>query len=144
MNSYIGLLNKLEQFCKQHPMIKRFGSDFYEQMSNISSESNKFPFVFVVPISKKLGEFSNVFTIDIYCWDLIREDRANINTCLSDTYLILTDIFIYLFNNDDYEINVIGFPTIYPLNNSLMDYAVGNVMRIEFEIDTYCSSDIPE
>lgn len=144
MNSYIGLLNKMEQFCNQHPMVKRFGADFIEQMPNFASNDTTWPIVFVAPVSKSLGEFTHTFTIDVYCWDLIQEDRANINTCLSDTDLILTDIWTSFFSGDDYTINVIGTPFISPLNNGLLDYTVGNVMRLNIEVDTYCANDIPQ
>jgi len=143
MRSYIGVLNKIESFCNNHAMVKRFGADFVEQMGNIASQSTEYPFVYVAPVSKSLGENAHQFTIDIYCWDLIQEDRANINTCLSDTDLILTDIWTDFAYGDDYTVNVIGQPFISPLNNGLLDYTVGNVMRLNIEVDTYCASDIP-
>lgn len=144
MNSYISVINKIKDFCDNHPMVKRFGADFEEQMGNFATLDNKYPIVYVAPVSKFLGEFTHRFTIDIYSWDLIMEDRSNINTCLSDTDLILTDIWTSFYTGDDYTINVLGFPTITPLNNGLLDYTVGNVMRIDIEVDTYCDSDIPQ
>lgn len=143
MNSYIGVIDKLDSFCKEHGMIRRFGSDFVEQMSNFATLSEEFPIVFVAPVSKVLGENLHTYTIDIYCWDIIQKDRGNVNTCLSDTDLILTDIWTYFYDGDDYTINVIGTPNITPINNGLLDYTVGNIMRLNIEVDSYCSDAVP-
>jgi len=143
MNSYIGLINKLEAFCNTHAMVLRFGADFVEQMPNFATLSEEFPIVYMSPVSKVLGNTLHTFTVDIYCWDIIQKDRANINTCLSDTDLILTDIWTSFLDGTDYTINVIGTPFITPLNNGLLDYTVGNVMRLNIEVDTYCPEAIP-
>jgi hypothetical protein len=141
--SYFALVWKLEQFCRNHSQIKRFGTDFPEQMGNMATLDDSWPFVFLSPVSKTLDRFVSTYTIDIYCWDRLEKGRSNIVTGLSDTDLILTDIWTWFINDEDLDIDVINNPTINPLNNGLLDYCVGNVLRINFQIDTYCSSDIP-
>jgi hypothetical protein len=144
MISYIQLIDKIKEFCNCHEQVKRFGADFTEQMSNFATSSTEFPIVFVAPVNKTVTTDVSTFTVDIYSWDIIVEDRSNINTCLSDTDLILTDIHNYFKNGDDYTIDITNQPLISPLNNGLLDYTVGNVMRIDFEISNYCVQAIPK
>lgn len=143
MISYQQLIKKIEDFCNSHLQVKRFGADFQEQMGNFATLSNEFPIVFMAPVSKTLLQDVAYFTVDIWSWDIIDKDRSNINNCLSDTDLILTDIYNFIKNGSDYSIDIINTPFITPLNNGLLDYTVGNVIRIEFEIGTYCYNNIP-
>lgn len=143
MISYIQLIQKIESFCNNHKQIKRFGADFVENQGNFATLSNEYPIVFMAPVAKTLQQDVAYFTVDIYSWDVIDKDRSNINTCLSDTDLILTDIYNYIKNGTDYTIDIINIPNITPLNNGLLDYTVGNVMRVEFEIGSYCYNNIP-
>ncbi len=93
MTSYQGLLNKLETFFNNHLQVKKFGGEFREQMPNFSTLDERYPLVYVVPTSETSGMNTNVFTLDIYCVDIIQKDRANINTILSDCQLILNDLY---------------------------------------------------
>lgn len=143
MNSYIGVINKIKKFSDEHLMVKRFGSDFNEQMGNFATMEDSWPILYVVPVAKSIGEFQSTYTVDVYSWDRIMEGRENINNCLSDTDLILTDLFLYFRDGNDYSISVIGEPFITPLNNGLLDYTVGNYIRMDIYIDNYCTDNIP-
>lgn len=143
MISFIQLIDKIKAFAECHEQIKRFGSDFEEQLPNFATEDESFPIVFLVPISKTPLENTNIFTVDIYCYDLIQKGRENIMTCYSDTDLILTDIFRFIKYGSDYSYDVLNTPNITPINNGILDYAVGNVLRLDIEIGTYCPDVIP-
>ena len=61
---------------------------------------------------------------------------------MSDTQLILNDVYLELQTGTDLSIDVTS-ATLAPLNNDLLDYAAGWVMSIEMEVETYCETDIP-
>lgn len=143
MTSYITLLSKIEAFCNAHLQIKKYGGEFREQMPNFSTQDEKYPIIFVTPTSDTEDLNTNQFTIDVYCVDVIQKDRANLNTILSDTQLILKDLYVYYKNDNDTDLDVIGTAGMTPLNNLDLDYVAGWVMSITFEVSSYGDCAIP-
>ena len=143
MTSYYALLNKLETFFNAHLQVKKFGGEFREQMPNFSTMDERYPLVYVVPTSELSGMNTNVFTLEVYCVDIIQKDRANINTILSDTQLILNDLYLYYTDGSDLSVTVITDPTMTPLNNFDLDYVAGWVGTFTFEVDQYSVCAIP-
>ena len=143
MTSYITLLSKIEQFCNAHLQIKKYGGEFREQMPNFSTKDEKYPVVFVEPLSDLEDLNTNQFSINVYCVDIIQKDRANLNTILSDCQLILKDMYVYYINDMDAQLDVVGTATMSPLNNYDLDYVAGWVMGITFEVSTYGPCEIP-
>lgn len=143
MTTYIQLLNKIEAFCNAHYQIQRYGGEFREQMPNLSTESEKYPIVFVTPTAGVPMYDTNQISLDIYCVDIIQKGRENINTIVSDCHLILTDLYGYFSQGSDLSVDVIGQPSQRPLNNLDLDYVAGWVMTIVFEVDGYCVDAIP-
>lgn len=142
--SYIRLLNAFESFSSAHRQVKRFASDFPEQMPNFGTENEKYPILFVSPDSTIFDENANQFTVTVRCFDIIEKDRSNINTILSDTNQILNDVYRWFKDGEIFGIDVIdNAPTTTPLNNALLDYAAGWEMQITFVIDTYGICEIP-
>ncbi len=117
MTSWITLLQKIETFCNAHLQIQKYGGEFREQMPNFSTKDEKYPIIYVEPVSDTEDLNTNQFTINIYCVDIIQKDRANINTIVSDCQLILKDIYVYYVNDNDLTLDVIGTATMTPLNN---------------------------
>jgi hypothetical protein len=143
MTSYIQLLNKIEAFCNAHYQIQRYGGEFREQMPNLSTESEKYPIVFVTPTGGTPLYDTNQISLDIYCVDIIQKNRANLNTIVSDCHLILTDLYGYFSQGSDLSVDVIGQPSQTPLNNLDLDYVAGWMMTIVFEVNGYCVEAIP-
>lgn len=143
MTSYYTLLNKLETFFNAHIQVKKFGGEFREQMPNFSTIDERYPLVYVVPTSETSGMNTNIFTLDIYCVDIIQKDRANINTILSDTQLILNDLYLYYTDGNDLSIDILVDPTMTPLNNFDLDYVAGWVGTFTFEVNQYSVCEIP-
>lgn len=141
--SYIRLLQAIELFSKEHMQVKRFASDFPSQMPNFGTESEKYPIIFVSPTTNIFDMNVNIFTIDIYCFDIIQKDRSNINTILSDTNLILSDLHRWMLDGEVYGIDITDQVTTYPIDNALLDYAAGWRMSATFNIDTYGVCEIP-
>jgi len=137
------VIKRLETFCDSHLQVQKFGADFLEQLPNFATQDEKYPIVFVnIPNSATVGENLNTYSLDIYCLDIIQKDRDNIITILSDTQLILNDIYLDLQTGTDWTIDVTA-ASMTPLNNDLLDYAAGFVMTLDIEVETYCVTDIP-
>jgi len=142
--SYIKILNAFKEFADAHLQIKRFESEFSEQMPNFATEKESYPILFVAPSSSIFDENANQFTVTVYCFDIIEKDRVNINTILSDTNTILNDVYRWFKDGEVLGIDVIGdAPNSTPINNALLDYAAGWQMDITFEVDTYGVCEIP-
>jgi hypothetical protein len=137
------VIKRLETFCDSHLQVQKFGADFLEQLPNFATQDEKYPIVFVnIPNSATVGENLNTYSLDIYCLDIIQKDRDNIITILSDTQLILNDIYLDLQTGTDWTIDVTA-ASMTPLNNDLLDYAAGFVMTLDIEVETYCVTDLP-
>jgi hypothetical protein len=143
MISLQSTINKIEAFYNSHLQVKKVGSDFKEQMTNFATKDEKYPIVFIVPVSVSNTENTNIFTLDIYCFDIIQKDRANIITILSDTHQILMDLYNYFTFSNDLSMDVSGIPSFTALNNDLLDYAAGYVMTITLEVDNWTDCDLP-
>ena len=143
MTSYYALLNKLETFFNAHLQVKKFGGEFREQMPNFSTMDERYPLVYVVPTSELSGMNTNVFTLEVYCVDIIQKDRTNINTILSDCQLILNDLYLYYTDGTDLSVTILTDPTMTPLNNFDLDYVAGWVGTFTFEVDQYSVCAIP-
>ncbi len=92
MNSLQAITDHIELFYNNHLQVKKVGSDFKERLYNFATQDEKYPIVFIVPVSVNPTENTSEFNFDIYCFDIIQKDRANIITILSDTQQILNDL----------------------------------------------------
>lgn len=141
--TYIKVLKVIESFASEHLQVKKFGSDFPEQLPNFGTETEEYPLLFVSPNSSIFDTNINQFTLTIYCFDVIQKDRENINTILSDTHSILNDLKIWLREGEIPGIDVDGNPNVIPVNNALLDYVAGWEMSITLDVDTYGICQIP-
>jgi hypothetical protein len=146
MISYQSLINKIESFYNNHLQVKKVGSDFREQLPNFATKDEKYPLVYIAPLDITTSEtgFTTDINLEIYCFDIIQKDRANINVILSDCHLILNDLYTWFMNSDDYSFDIATVPTFSPLNNDLLDYAAGWVMNITCTIDNYTNCQVPK
>jgi len=143
--SYQAIVNEIIAFYDAHLQVKKVGSDFKEQLFNFATKDEKYPIVYIVPVDSIPTDNTNDFTLEIYCFDIIQKDRANINTILSDCHQILMDLYLnYTFSLDDRDFDVVGFPSLIPLNNDLLDYAAGWLMTITFTMDSWTDCQIPK
>jgi len=141
--SYINILQTIESFASAHLQIKKFASDFPAQMPNFATKNEEYPILFVSPTNSIFQENTNRYEIDVYCFDIIQSDRENINTILSDTNLILNDLNRWMLDGELFGIDNVSTSEATPIDNSLLDYAAGWVMRMTFETDTYGICEIP-
>ena len=145
MISYQSLINKIIDFYDSHLQVKKVGSDFREQLENFATKDEKYPLVYISPIDAAPSEmgFTTEINLEIYCFDIIQKDRANINVILSDCHLILNDLYNWFLNSDDYSFDIVGVPTMTPLNNDLLDYAAGWLMTVTCSINNYTDCQVP-
>ena len=143
MTSYQALINKIESFYNSHLQVKKVGSDFSEQMPNFATKDEKYPIVFISPITAIASQNTNTISLEITCLDIIQKDRANITVILSDCHQILVDLVNYFNFSDDYSFDVIGSPAIAPLNNQILDYAAGWVMTLDVDISNWTDCQVP-
>ena len=143
VTSYIKLIQFVDDFASQHEQIQRFKAEFDEQMPNFATETEAYPILFMSPVSSVFAMNEDTYTVTFYCFDIIQKDRANINTIVSDTNLILNDLKKYFKDGDNYTFDIIGDPIAVPLNNALLDYAGGWQMTVTFSVDTYSYCEIP-
>lgn len=143
VNSYIQLVNTIDDFAQNHMQIQRFKAEFTEQLPNFATQSEAYPILYMSPIGTQF--LSNVDTFDVrfYAFDIIQKDRENINTILSDTNLILNDLKKWFTEGDNFIFDIVGDPSATPLNNALLDYAAGWQMDVRFNVPSYCVDEIP-
>ena len=141
--TYIRLLQQIEEFAKAHGQIKRFASDFPEQLPNFATETEAYPILFVSPTNSIFKQSTSTIELDVYCYDIIQKDRENINTIMSDTHQILNDLDKWFRYGGLVGLNLMDESSILPLNNDLLDYAGGWVMHMVIDVSSYTVCDIP-
>lgn len=141
--TYIRLLQAIELFAREHLQIRRFASDFPEQLPNFGTESEAYPILFVSPSASIFSKNVTTFQVTLYCFDVIQKDRGNINSILSDTHSILNDATMWLRDAQLAGIDVTVVGTAEPINNSLLDYVAGWSVTLTLDVDTYTVCDIP-
>ena len=144
MISYQSIVDKITAFYDNHAQVKKVGSDFKEQMVNFATKDEKYPLVYVVPSGVTPYQNVSIFNIEVYCFDIIQMDRANITTILSDTQQILQDLYLEFTFSDDYDFDIDGQPIFIPLNNDLLDYAAGWQMNLSVVIPSWTNCPIPK
>jgi hypothetical protein len=143
MTSYQALINKIEAFYNDHLQVKKVGSDFNEQIPNFATKDERYPLVFITPIVASTTMDVNTISLEVYCLDIIQKDRANITVILSDCHQILVDLINYFNFSNDYSFDIVGSPSITPLNNQLLDYAAGWVMNLDVDISNWTNCQVP-
>jgi hypothetical protein len=143
MTSYQKIITFLETFCDNHYQVQKFGADFVEQLPNFATEDEKYPIIFVSPTGETPQDVTKLTSLEIRCLDIIQKDRQNITTIISDTGLILDDIYLELNTGDDWTYDVVSVDKS-PLNNDILDYCAGWVMNITLESQIHCENEIPQ
>jgi len=142
MITYLQAVAVIEDYATQHYMVQKFGYEFKEQMPNIATEDEKYPMVFVVPVGALATTNTNEFEIDVYCLDRYMQDRTNVSSVVSDTQFILGGLTKWLEEGVT-TLDVIHSYPMTPINNDLLDYCGGWVLRLRLEVDMIALCEIP-
>jgi hypothetical protein len=128
------LIAKFEDLSNKHLQIKRFGTGPIEDVNTFSPSSGEFPVLWIVPQNARLSENTLTYIIRILVFDINETDDSHRDEILSDTLLILNDIFQQFKNDDDnYEVNADLFAT--PFNQKFVDYCTGWFADVEITTD---------
>jgi hypothetical protein len=145
--TYLKMLQLFESFSSAHLEVKRFKSDFLEQMENFGIQGEEYPILYCVPSPSVFGadEFTdrNQYTFTFYSVDIINKGRTNINPIMNTTALILNDLHLWLKDGDLPGVDVLEVSSIQPINNYLLDYVGGWQMSITLDVDSYSVCQIP-
>lgn len=141
--SFEQIIGIIKDFGGAHLQVKKVGADFESEMGVILTESEKYPALFASPLPFQFGENTNTITLKIFCLDVIQKDRQNIINVLSDTALILNDLFLYLTEGEDRDLETTLIGDVEPINNAQLDYLAGNSMIVSIVVESYSSCEIP-
>lgn len=147
--SYIQLINKIETVVSDYILVKKFVSEFEDELQNKLTETEKYYAIAVCPTDNPMtlnsGESTtNTFRIRVYCLGTIQADRANVMNLCSDASLILQDLFNELKEGDDYDFEVTTDLDINFVNNAMIDYLAGAVMDLEVIVTAATQCEIPK
>jgi hypothetical protein len=142
MISYLQAVNVIKSFADQNYFINRFDFEFKEQMQNLATLNEAYPFLYVVPLASDTITNVNEFEVEIYCVDRLQKDRTNVNYVVSDTNQILNDLVLWLEEGQD-DIEIVGTATQTPINNDLLDYVGGWVLRVRLQVEKIGLCEIP-
>ena len=142
MISYLQAVNVIKTFADQHLHINKFDFEFKEQMQNLATLNEAYPFLYVVPIASDTIVNVNEFDVEIYCVDRLQKDRTNVNYVISDCNQILNDLVLWLEEGQN-DIEIVGTSTQTPINNDLLDYVGGWVLRVRLQVEKIGLCEIP-
>lgn len=142
MISYLQAVNVIKTFADQHLQINKFDFEFKEQMQNLATLNEAYPFLYVVPVASDTIVNVNEFDVEIYCVDRLQKDRTNVNYVISDCNQILNDLVLWLEEGQN-DIEIVGTATQTPINNDLLDYVGGWVLRVRLQVEKIGLCEIP-
>jgi hypothetical protein len=142
MISYLQAVNVIKIFADQHLQINKFDFEFKEQMQNLATLNEAYPFLYVVPVASDTITNVNEFDVEIYCVDRLQKDRTNVNYVISDCNQILNDLVLWLEEGQN-DIEIVGTATQTPINNDLLDYVGGWVLRVRLQVEKIGLCEIP-
>lgn len=130
--TYNQLIARFETLANNHRQIKRFGNGVIEDVNTFGPNSGLFPILWVAPQSVQLTENALIYKMRILVFDIDEENDTLRNELLSDTLLILNDIFQTLKNGYD-DITLISTATATPFNQRFVDYCTGWFIDVDIE-----------
>lgn len=130
--TYNQLIARFETLATNHIQIKRFGNGVIEDVNTFGPNSGEFPILWVSPQSAQLTENALIYKIRILVFDIDEENDSLRNELLSDTLLILNDIFQTLKNAYD-DMSLISTATATPFNQRFVDYCTGWFIDVDIE-----------
>lgn len=142
MISYLQAIDVIRTFALNHYFINKFDFEFREQMPNLATIDEAYPLLFVVPVASDTIQNVNEFDIDVYCVDRYQKDRTNVNFVISDCNQTLNDLVLWLEEGQD-SIEIVSTSTQTPINNDLLDYVGGWVLRLRLQVEKIGLCEIP-
>jgi hypothetical protein len=137
ISTQLQIKTRIQDLCQSHKMVNE---THYGFLTDIDDLPQFVPVtIYIVPgptTSPRDGIIRYKFSL--VCFDLLKDDKSNLDTVLSDTQTILLDIFSALMYLDQESWTAQSGITITPFQERLKDYTAGNTLDIF--IDTFQSN----
>ena len=130
-------------FAADHLQLKRFDSDFFEQIDSFANEEELFKIMYMVTPTGVSSEGVDTYTAEVFVLDQIQEGRDNLTSIVSDAHLVLIDFITFVKLSYSEEVDIIGDVSRDSVNNSLLDGLAGAKATITFEVDSIGECDLP-
>jgi hypothetical protein len=143
MDTYNKILKIFDSFAHEHYEVMRIEKGEQDQIAQITSTQEKFPMLYVTPISNSYDDFVNSFTIRVYCYDRLTKDRKNYNNITSKTNQILNDLDVFLRNNVDLSITIESLNYAVPFHDTMMSNVAGWYVDVSLISPAYSECGIP-
>jgi len=134
VRTFKNIISDIEDFCSSHAQIHDFG---WGQLSNITTKDHDFTMVWLQPTGTRIDGHLIVMEMDMYVFDLLKQDKSNLLDVMNDTLLIGNDVVSKFWDDEEtYEwtLNEEGV-TSEPFEARFDDYIGGWVFGIEIEIE---------
>lgn len=83
------ILDELKTFVKNHYQLLEYG---FGDLANISTKNSLYPLLWIVPTPSRVNGSQLILGLDMYVWNLEKQDYSNLETALSTSLSIGTDI----------------------------------------------------
>jgi hypothetical protein len=135
--TYNTILKTFKGMADSHQQINNFGNGVMEEI-NTFEKDGKFPILWIVPQSAKIGGNSMIYTLRVMVFDICESDDSNEDEILSDTVTILNDILLMINNElatNGEEVYVLNQPLATPFRQKFVDYCVGWYADFQIEVN---------
>ena len=83
------ILDQLRIFVDEHYQLLSFG---FGDMANISTKDTLYPILYVAPTESRMNGTQVILGLDMYIFDLEKQDKSNLETVMSNSLSIGTDV----------------------------------------------------
>ncbi len=130
--SYNEVIKFLSGFTANHKQVKAFGNGFRFDLNWATTLTNNHPLIYVEPLNHQFIEWTQVYSLRIYCLDVKQKDSSNETEVISDTLQILNDIVKYIKNADE-DWDVANEPLAVAVTNYTTEFTCGWYFDIDIE-----------
>lgn len=145
VSSFLQVTDLVMQTALGYTQVRFAYCDFESEMQNLVTQNEEWYKVFVAIPEDYLGSFQenvNSYRVRVFVVAPIQADRSNVASVVSDSALILSDLWRDLFyGSQEYELTGDGIPVA--INNSRLDILAGAWLDMEFIVEPGSVCEIP-
>lgn len=141
--TYNEIIRYLRIFAEEHADVQRFEEEDEDQMSALTSMEEKFPMMFITPISNLFDYDLNNYRLRIYCYDRLTKDRENNTNIRSKTNQILNDLDVWLRKEPTLPFEIDTSTSAQPFSSELMTDVTGWYIEVQIDNPSFSVCDIP-
>jgi len=124
---------RIEDLCKSHKMVNEVRYGFLTDVDDLPQFTPVT--IYIVPGDTSSPRDGIIrYKFSLVCFDLLKDDKSNLETVLSDTNTILLDIYSALmYINDDFLWTEQNGMTMQCFQERLKDYTAGNTLNLNLD-----------